>query len=110
MKRFMDAFFIKQNNVLRKIPFASVLWIQADGNYSIVHSDNKRFVLRISLKQVLDQLPQDVFLRIHRAYAVPLDKIEDIYISSNELLIADKKLPIGRNYRANLLEHLHIVK
>ena len=111
VKRFMDAFFIKQNNVLRKIPFASVLWIQADGNYSIVHSDNnKRYVLRISLKQVLDQLPEDVFLRIHRAYAVPLDKIEDIYISSSELLIADKKLPIGRNYRANLMEHLNIVK
>jgi len=107
---FMNAFFIKQNNILKKIPFASVQWIQADGNYSIVHSNNKRFVLRVSLKQVLEQLPENVFFRIHRAYAVPLNKIENIYISSNELLVADTKLPIGRNYRANLFSHLNIIK
>lgn len=106
----MDAFFIKQNNVLKKIPFEDVLWIKAEGNYSMVHVNSKRFVLKISLKRVLEQLPHDVFQQIHRAYIVALNKVDDIDIANNELTVGGEKLPIGRSYRDDLLSNLTIVK
>lgn len=106
----MNAFFIKQNNIYKKIPYDTVLWIKAEGNYSMVHVDNKRYVLKISLKKVLEQLPSDLFLQIHRAYIVYLSKIENIDISNNELTVNDQKLPMGRSYRDNLLTRLDIIK
>jgi len=31
-----DALFVKQNNLLRKIPIEDVLWIKTEGNYSLI--------------------------------------------------------------------------
>ena len=106
----MNAFFIKQNNILKKIPFDEVLWIKAEGNYSMVYVGNKRFVLKISLKKILDQLPSDIFQQIHRAYIVAINQIDDIDISNNELAVGQEKLPIGRSYRDGLLSNITIVK
>lgn len=106
----MDSFFVKQNNILKKIPFDTVLWIKAEGNYSMVHIDNKRYVLKISLKRVLDQLPSDRFLQIHRAHIVDVLKIDDIDIASSELSVNGHKLPIGRSYKEQLLGKINIVK
>lgn len=106
----MDAFFIKENNILKKIPYDVVLWIKAEGNYSMVHTENKRYVLKISLKKVLDQLPDDRFLQIHRAHIVDILKIDDIDIANSELTVNGKKLPIGRSYKDDLLDNINIVK
>ena len=106
----MDAFFIKENTILKKIPYDAVLWIKAEGNYSTVHLENKRFALKLSLKRVLEQLPASQFLQIHRAYIVALEKIDGIDISNNELTIGAQKLPIGRSYRDDLLNGINIVK
>ena len=106
----MNAFFIKQNNVLKKIPYDIVLWIKAEGNYSMVHTDTKRYVLKISLKKVLDQLPKDRFLQIHRAHIVDVLKVNDIDMANSELTVGGYKLPIGRSYKDDLLDKINIVK
>lgn len=106
----MNSFFIKQNNVLKKIPYDTVLWIKAEGNYSMVHIDNKRYVLKISLKKVLDQLPSDRFLQIHRAHIVDVMKIDDIDMAKSELSVGGHKLPIGRSYKEDLINKINIVK
>jgi len=106
----MDAFFIKQNNIYKKVPFDTVLWIKAEGNYSMVHVDNKRYVLKISLKKVMEQLPKKLFLQVHRAYIVYLSKIENIDVSNNELTVSGHKIPLGRSYRDDLLDNLDIIK
>lgn len=106
----MNAFFIKQNNILKKIPFDEVLWIKAEGNYSMVYVGSKRFVLKISLKKVLEQLPNTFFQQIHRAYIVAIEKVEEIDVSNNEVTVGGDKLPIGRSYRDGLLSNINIVK
>ena len=76
----------------------------------MVYVGNKRFVLKISLKKILDQLPSDIFQQIHRAYIVAINQIDDIDISNNELAVGQEKLPIGRSYRDGLLSNITIVK
>lgn len=106
----MDAFFIKENTILKKIPYAAVLWIKAEGNFSTLHLDNKQYTLKLSLKRVLEQLPPSHFLQIHRAYVVALQKVDRIDIANTELTIGTQKLPIGRSYRDDLLNGINIVK
>lgn len=105
-----DAFFVKQNNLLRKVPIKAVLWIKTEGNYSIIHTTSKKYILKLSLKKVLEQLPKDYFIQIQRAYIVALPKIEDIDISRNEVIINKERLPLGRNYRDALFSCLQILK
>ena len=105
-----DALFVKQNNLLRKIPIEDVLWIKTEGNYSLIHTTSKKYILKLSLKKVLEQLPHDYFLQIQRAYIVALPKIEDIDISTNEVIINKERLPLGRNFRDALFSCLKILK
>lgn len=105
-----DAFFVKQNNLLRKVPIKDVLWIRTEGNYSIIHTITKKYILKLSLKKVLEQLPKDYFIQIQRAYIVALPKIQDIDIGSSEVIINKERLPLGRNYRDALFGCLRILK
>lgn len=105
-----DALFVKQNNLLRKIPFDAVLWIKTEGNYSIIHTKEKRYILKLSLKKVLEQLPKNYFLQIQRAYIVALPQIEDIDIAANDVIVNKERLPLGRNYREALFNCLKILK
>jgi len=105
-----DAFFVKQNNLLRKVPIKDVLWIRTEGNYSIIHTTSKKYILKLSLKKVLEQLPKDYFIQIQRAYIVALSKIKDIDIATSEVVINKERLPLGRNYRDALFSCLRILK
>jgi len=106
----MDNFYIKHNNLIKKISFDSLLWIKADGNYSMVHVDNAQYVIKIPLKRIVAQLPTTHFCQIHRAYGVSLRRIENIDVTNSELTVNEEKLPIGRNYRDALLASLAIIK
>ena len=105
-----DAFFIKQNNLLRKIPINKVLWIKTEGNYSFIYTTTKKYILKLSLKKVLEQLPADYFVQIQRAYIIALSKIEDIDMGANQVIINKKRLPLGRNYKEALFSRLQILK
>ena len=105
-----DAFFVKQNNLLRKIPIDEVLWIKTEGNYSLIHTITKKYILKLSLKKVLEQLPTTYFIQIQRAYIIALSKIEDIDTSTSEVIINKERLPLGRNYKEGLFSRLKILK
>lgn len=105
-----DAFFVKQNNLLRKIPIDEVLWIKTEGNYSLIHTTTKKYILKLSLKKVLEQLPVAYFIQIQRAYIIALSKIEDIDTSTSEVIINKERLPLGRNYKEGLFSRLKILK
>lgn len=106
----MNNFYIKHDNLIKRIPLDSLLWIKADGNYSMVHVDDKQYVIKIPLKRIVAQLPSTHFCQIHRAYGVSLSKIDNIDITNSELTVNGDKLPIGRNYRDDLLANLSIIK
>jgi DNA-binding LytR/AlgR family response regulator len=58
------------------------------------------------MKSLEDRLPRNKFKRIHRSFIVSLDKITAIEGSMVEVQEKErpKLLPIGKNYRDELLE------
>ena len=105
-----DAYFVKQNNMLHKVKVDEVLWIKAEGNYSIIYTLSKKYILKLSLKKILNQLPGNYFKQIQRAYIIALTKIDDIDMGTNEVIIQKTRLPLGRNYREDLMSSLRILK
>ncbi len=103
-----DCFFIKQNDLLKKIKFADILWIEADGNYIEIHVNQRRFVTKMSLTRVQEKMNTDYFVRVHKKFLVNIRKIDD-FISTSELLINGKPIPVGSRYRSNLLEIINSV-
>jgi DNA-binding LytR/AlgR family response regulator len=58
------------------------------------------------MKSLEDKLPAGQFVRIHRSYIVGMDKINAIVGNMVEVMEKGlpKHLPIGKNYRDELLE------
>ncbi|HEY8898391.1 MAG TPA: LytTR family DNA-binding domain-containing protein [Niastella sp.] len=92
-----DFLMIKEGTVLNKVHVADILYLEALTNYTKVVTVQKKYITLNNLKSFLDHLPEKRFLRIHRSYAVAVDKIQGVY--KNELLIGEQRLPLGKTYR-----------
>lgn len=90
--------FIKTEYKMQKVLFDDILYIKSMGNYMNIKLTNKEILYTLSnFKQICDLLPSDNFIRIHKSYIIPINKIESISKSSIEI---DKEhIPIGESYK-----------
>jgi len=63
---------------------ADVHFVQADGDYSRVHTYDRVLLCTSSLRELEEQLPAGRFLRIHRSYLVNVAKVAAIRRGSPE--------------------------
>lgn len=98
-----DYIFVKNNYVFVKIKLPDLLYIEADNNYVNVFTQEKKFVLRLSLSQLLEKINYKPLVRIHRSYAVNINAIQSF--NDQEVQINKTELPIGRNYKEEFLKN-----
>jgi DNA-binding LytR/AlgR family response regulator len=98
-----DYIFVKNNYVFVKIKLPDLLYIEADNNYVNVITQEKKFVLRLSLSQLLEKINYKPLVRIHRSYAVNINAIQSF--NDQEVQINKAELPIGRNYKEEFLKN-----
>jgi DNA-binding LytR/AlgR family response regulator len=102
----LDFFFVKADKKLVKVNFEDIIYIEGLKDYVIIRLVNGRVITLQTMKSLEERLPRNRFKRIHRSYIVGLDKIMAIEGNMVEVQEKDrpKLLPIGKNYRDDLLE------
>ncbi|RLD78424.1 MAG: DNA-binding response regulator [Bacteroidetes bacterium] len=88
--------FLKVNKKLIKVKFEDILYIESLKDYIKVFTLPDNYLVHKSLTGITEELPSDLFLRIHRSFTVALDKIKEI--EGNTVQIDNKRIPIGRKY------------
>ena len=59
------------------VPVTAIRYIEGRNNYACFHLDHRNDVVsQITLKSVMEMLPEGKFVRIHRSYIVPVWRIE----------------------------------
>ena len=104
-----DSLFIKNGSMFQKVKYSEIQWIQSEGNYCTLFTNPKKYAIRISLSRFIERLPADIFLRIHKRYAVQAALINRIDTFSGEIFIEDQVIPMGRTYKDAILEKLNKV-
>lgn len=101
-----EFFFVKADKKLIKVNFDDILYIEGLKDYVIIRLKTSRVITLQTMKSLEEKLPQGRFKRIHRSYIVGMDKILAIEGNMVEVMEKDrpKLLPIGKNYRDELLE------
>jgi Response regulator of the LytR/AlgR family len=85
------------------VPLASIQYIEARNNYACLHLDRREdIVSQITMKALLEMLPEGKFVRIHRSFIIPVHRIEKKTASSVKLVGVDTPLPVGRAHKENL--------
>jgi DNA-binding LytR/AlgR family response regulator len=89
--------FLKVNKKLVKVNLNDILIIESLKDYIKVITALDDYVVHKSLTTITEELPQSNFIRIHRSYTISINKIDAI--EGNIVEIANRKIPIGRNYQ-----------
>lgn len=92
-----------------KVPMDDILWIESHGNFVKIHLKSGKYQLgRFTMQEIEEQHLDQRFIRIHRFYIINRDAINRI--SSQQIRIAGKDLPIGRAYNKEVKEKLQVEK
>lgn len=81
------------------VPYSEIVFVEALENYAKIHRKTKPTLLsQITMKELEQQLPKDIFMRVHRSYIVSLAMVTK-YVNRNvHLADADELIPVGRKY------------
>jgi DNA-binding LytR/AlgR family response regulator len=99
-----EFFFIKSNQKIEKIIFNDVLYIEAMQNYCVIHVPNQKFICYITLSAVLEKLPANRFLKVHKSFIVAIDKIKTIH--HNEIVVGNVSIPVSRTLKQELMNRV----
>jgi DNA-binding LytR/AlgR family response regulator len=93
-----DSIFIKTGQQrITKINPSDIIYIESLHEYVRIHLHHENYTIHHSLKNLLDILPSDQFIQIHRSFIINFNKIT--LIEGNTVKAADRELSIGKNFR-----------
>jgi two-component system LytT family response regulator len=104
---YIGRFAVRADGRVRFVAAGDIDWIEADGNYMVLHVGDARHRLRASLAALTEGLDPKRFVRIHRSVIVNVDRIREVqpwfggdYIA---ILRTGAKLKVSRLRAAQLL-------
>lgn len=87
-----------------KVNLDDIQYIEGLKEYVSYFTKEKRIIVLQSLKSIEESLPSNKFIRVHRSYIVPINKIKTL--DGNQVQIGDKLIPIGRSYKEEVLKRV----
>jgi len=85
-----------------KITLADILFIEGLDNYLKIHlSKQQPVVVRMTMKALQDNLPENNFIRVHRSYIIPFNRIDAV--RNKIIFIAGEEIPIGKSYEDDFI-------
>jgi len=99
--------YVRSSSKSLRVLFSDVLFIEAMADYVIIHTEGFKYIVHYTMKGIQDQLPSEIFVRVHRSFIVNLDKIHAI--DNQEIIIKEKRIPIGGSNKDYFFSRLNII-
>jgi len=101
--------FVKSNSRLVKVQTKNIMFVEALKDYVVINTNEAKYTIHSTMKDIEKKLPHAEFQRIHRSYIVRLDKI--IAIEQPNIVIegGKKLLPIGGSYKEELFKRINLI-
>lgn len=105
-----DRLLVPQGESLQLIDTATIHWLEADDNYVHVHTPRARYMLRRTLADLLAQLGEHRFARIHKSAAINLaqvDRLVPLFKGDHEVRLRDGTvLRLSRRFKDDFFARL----
>ena len=102
-----DCLFVRHLNSMVKVEIKDILYIEAERNYCRIFSNNKEYLVVMSLKDMDQKLPSKHFLRVHRSYIINLAQIKEI--ATSHVVLANKTIPVTKALKEELLKRIQTI-
>jgi two-component system, LytTR family, response regulator len=107
---FLERVVVKDGQNISIIPLENIRWIEAQDDYVMIHTDQKKYLKQKTMKYFEEHLNPKDFIRIHRSFIVAakeIKKIELIEKETYQVVLEDKKtLPLSKTGYSKLKDML----
>ncbi len=92
------------------VPMDQIDWVEAEGNYSVLHVGTDRYRVRATISSLLGELAPAGFARIHRSTLVNIRRVKELRIAAggdyDVMLTTGESLGLTRLYKEALQTRL----
>lgn len=99
-----DHFFIKCNNQIEKVLYQDLLYAEAMLNYVMLYTNSKKMLVYLTIKNLEEQLPSSIFIKVHKSFIVNKTKIKSI--EGVILDIGVQKITISQSLREKVIAEI----
>jgi len=100
----VKSIFLRSNKKYVQVSINDILYAEAAGNYTKVITISDTITIREKISDLLEVLPKENFLQVHKSFAIAVKHIQSI--EGNRIFIQEHIVPIGKMYKANVNELL----
>lgn len=97
-------FFIKQDGKLIRINYSDILFMEAHRDFTCIYLADRKLLAGMHLKALEEIMACPNIVRVHKSYIINTDAIKSI--NGNIIETGSKEIPIGANYKKDLLKRL----
>jgi len=109
---YLERVIIKEEGRIFFVKAGEIDWIEAQGNYAMVHAGKKSHMIREAMTSLENQLNPQKFFRIHRSTIVNIDRVSELqslFHGDYRVLLQDgTSLLMSRRFRDRLKDQLKI--
>ena len=99
-----DHFFVKSNNQIEKVYYDDLVYAEAMLNYVMLYTPAKKMMVYVTIKSLEEQLPADIFIKVHKSFIVNMNKIRSI--EGNILDMGTGKITISQSLREKVINEI----
>ncbi|GAB3748416.1 response regulator [Spirosoma pomorum] len=98
--------YIRQNYQFVRIDMNELLYLEADNSYTKLVTSGRKYIIRLTLSNILDRVNQACLVRIHRSYAVNINYVESF--NDVEVSVGPQFIPLSRSCKDDFMrQFLH---
>jgi len=107
-KTAAESISISNRNKTYSIPFETIVYITSHVKSIVIHTAEEDIVLPLLIKEIIDRLPPDMFVRIHKSHIINRHYLHSIsHVRSGRYRVRlrdddDTELPVGPAFLENL--------
>ena len=88
---------VTRGATIRRIRRSEVRYVQAQGDYARLHTDDDSYLVRVPITELADQWASAGFVRVHRSFLVALAGVTSVRVGANPVVtVAGVDLPVSR--------------
>jgi len=87
---------VKERGKTSLISIEEIIWIEADGYCARIHTDEHKYHVRLSLKEIYYNLPAEDFIQIHRSAIINVSHLKALEHASIAVMKNGDKVKISR--------------
>lgn len=96
--------YIKSEKKMVRVFLKDILYIESLASYVQLYTQERKIICYKKISDFEDKLSKHQFLRVHRSFIISLNHVEAF--TSSQIEIKGREIPIGRNYKNQVMQAL----